>query len=269
MARKKRLGVGAVCTVITRLLHPREVVTEKYPNAGHSSKTEELKVIRKEVKVVNRRDQECVVMHHPDLVDVELYAVVRYCSVTTEGPCSEFFVADGTPTEEIENEPPAEDEGLDPVPIVPALTGDLREDIARLRMEGFEVDDDNDPAEENVPAATQPTKDTLESTGYQQWDSKQSCNRKAEGHVEENPRLLKNPLSLTRLGYICLFLPQHFIKETVITKTSAHIDGAALSFGEFLRYIGLWLLMASQLKANVREYFSTSNIDPYSSNALF
>ena len=57
------------------------------------------------------------------------------------------FVADGTPTEEIENEPPAEDEGLDPVPIVPALTGDLREDIARLQMEDFEVDDYNDPAE--------------------------------------------------------------------------------------------------------------------------
>ena len=28
----------------------------------------------------------------------------------TEGKCSEFFVADGTPTEEVENEPPAVDE---------------------------------------------------------------------------------------------------------------------------------------------------------------
>ena len=34
----KRNGKGAVCTVITRLLHPRKEVTDKYPNAGHNSK---------------------------------------------------------------------------------------------------------------------------------------------------------------------------------------------------------------------------------------
>ena len=269
MAKKKQLGIGAICTVLTRFIHPRPVITEKYPNAGQNSRTEGLKVIRKEVKVVNRRDQECAIMQHADMIDVELHAVMRYCNVTTEGPCSEFFVADGTPTEEVENEPPAVDEGLDPVPIVPTLTGDLREDIARLRMEGFEVDDDNDPAEENIPTATQPTENELESMGYQDWDSKQSCNRKAEGHVEENPRLLKTPAALTRLGYFILFLPQYYIKEVLIAKTSEEINGADLSLGEFLRYIGLWLLMSSQLKANVREYFSTSNIDPYSSNALF
>ena len=50
MTKKKRLGTGAVCTVITRFLLPREVITEKYPNVGHTSKTEGLKVIRKEKK---------------------------------------------------------------------------------------------------------------------------------------------------------------------------------------------------------------------------
>ena len=269
MAKKKRLGTGAVCTVITRFLHPREVITEKYPNAGHTSKTEGLKVIRKEKKLVNRRDQECAILNHPDFADVELHAVVRYCSVTTEGPCSEFFVADGLPTEEIKNEEPAQDEGLDPIPIVPTMTGDLCEDIAHLRIEGFEVDDDNDPTEENLPSSTPAAENTLESMGYKDWDSTQTCNRKGEGQVEENPKLLRTPSSLTRLGYFCLFMPETFIKHVVIPKTSAHIDGTAMSFGEFLRCIGLWLLMASQLKANVREYFSTANIDPYSSNALF
>ena len=71
-------------------------------------------------------------MNHPVFADVKLHAVTWYCIVTTEGPCSEFFVADGSPTEEIENEEPAQDEGLDPILIISTMTGDLHEDIARL-----------------------------------------------------------------------------------------------------------------------------------------
>ena len=35
--------------------------------------------------------------------------------------------------------------------VVPRLTGDVTEDITRLRLEGFKVDDDNEPAVENIP----------------------------------------------------------------------------------------------------------------------
>ena len=38
---------------------------------------------------------------------------------------------------------------------------------------------------------------------------------------------------------------------------------------EFMRYIGLWLLMSSQVKTAVREYFSLAPIDLYSNGALF
>ena len=38
--------------------------------------------------------------------------------------------------------------------LVPNLIGNLRDDIARLTLDGFEVDDDNELAEENVPPPT-------------------------------------------------------------------------------------------------------------------
>ena len=47
MARKKTLGVGAVCTVLTRYMHPAKTVAEKYPNRVHNDVMEGLLVIWK------------------------------------------------------------------------------------------------------------------------------------------------------------------------------------------------------------------------------
>ena len=59
--------------------------------------------------------------------------------------------------EGVEDNVPVVDEGLDPIEIVPNLTGNLREDIAQLTLDRVEVDDDNEPAEENISAPTQTT----------------------------------------------------------------------------------------------------------------
>ena len=44
--------------------------------------------------------------------------------------------------EGVEDNVPVVDEGLDPIEIVPNLTGNLREDIAQLTLDRVEVDDD-------------------------------------------------------------------------------------------------------------------------------
>jgi len=51
--------------------------------------------------------------------------------------------------------------------------------------------------------------------------------------------------------------------------SSAAIDGKKISYSEFMRYIGIWLLMSTQIKTSVREYFSAAPIDPYANDALF
>ena len=85
---KKRNGFRATCTAITRFLHPRKVASDKYPNVSNTSKTENLIVLRKGEKIVNRREQNCIVFQHPDFADQELYIVERYCRVLIEVPCN-------------------------------------------------------------------------------------------------------------------------------------------------------------------------------------
>ena len=270
--KKLRCGKGAVCSVLTRMLHPRKDVTDKYANASHNSKVENLTAIRKEPKIVNRKEQVVIVFRHPDFAEVELHCNARFCHVETEGPVSEIFVDGSAPVDtEVQETAPQVDEGMDPVVAVPATTGDIAEDIQNLRAQGFSVDDDNEPAEENIPDKT--TTSSNEQTSlpniYQEWDSRNVCNRKSDGHCEENPRLLKTPSSETRLGYFLLLLPLEYIKTILLPMTSAQLDGGSIKLSEFMRYIGMWLLMSSQVKTAVREYFSSAPIDPYSNGALF
>ena len=270
---KKKIGVGATCSALTRFIHPRKDVCEKYPNVPSTNKTEGLIVLRKEIKKVNRREQECVVVRHEDFA-IELHVVRRFCGVITEGPVSEFF-SEGIQTKEQQPDVdgPAVDEGVEALTEVPASSGNIAEDVERFRADGFLVDDDNEPADENIPiippAATQEQETTTPGIDYNDWDSATTCHRKSAGHIEENPRLLRTPSSETRLGYFCLFLNEQYIQEVLLPMSSAAIDGKKVSYGEFMRYIGIWLLMSTQIKTSVREYFSAAPIDPYANGALF
>ena len=51
---------------------------------------------------------------------------------------------------------------------LPSLIGTTVEDISHFCMQGFEVDDDNDPAPENVPAAATPS---TASCIYLDWEA--------------------------------------------------------------------------------------------------
>ena len=75
-----------------------------------------------------------------------LYVVTRCCRVLTERPCSNFLRESTDLIECVEDNVPVVDEGLDPIELVPNMTGNLREDIVRLTLDGFEVDDYNEPA---------------------------------------------------------------------------------------------------------------------------
>ena len=50
----------------------------------------------KEVKRVNRRDQECIVFHHDTFPNQEIYCVEKFCKVEEEGAAVDFFDGDST-----------------------------------------------------------------------------------------------------------------------------------------------------------------------------
>ena len=149
---------------------------------------------------------------HSDFANEELYVVAKYCGVLTEGSCSYFFMENTELIEGLEDNIPVVDEGLDSMKLVPNLIGNLIGNIARLTLDGFEVDDDNELSEENNAAPTQ-TKANLYEVQFQERDSKQS--RKSDGHREENPRLSKTPEALTRTGFFILFLHTKYIKGII------------------------------------------------------
>ena len=88
---KKELGVGAVCRVLVKYLHPSEKMRAKFPNRIDQLRLGELVAIRQELKTVNRSEQMCVVMRHDFWPDEEIYCVKRWVKVVEEGHHNDFF----------------------------------------------------------------------------------------------------------------------------------------------------------------------------------
>ena len=78
MARKKNNGVGALCSVLIRYLHPRRDVDTKYPRARFDDRLDGLLVQRRQIKKVNHRDQTVIVLfRHDDFPNLLVYCSER------------------------------------------------------------------------------------------------------------------------------------------------------------------------------------------------
>ena len=72
--------------------------------------------------------------------------------------------------------------------VTPELSDNTNQDVVRLRKEEYGVDNDNDPAPENIP--TPAAKD--DEVTYHEWGSISNiCYRRSEGHIYKTPKLLK------------------------------------------------------------------------------
>ena len=80
IARKPRIGKGAVVDILARCLHPSEHIRNKYVNFEAQKAHFKLvgcTVLSQARKTISRKEQLAVVVSHPDFPDVELYAVKR------------------------------------------------------------------------------------------------------------------------------------------------------------------------------------------------
>ena len=115
----------------------------KFPNAPASERLDGLICLREETKTVNHKQVMCFVFRHDLFHNVELHCVRRWSRVLEEGSPEHYF-ADDTVTEE----PSAEEEQGELE--LPTLEGN-EYDVFRPQAEGYEIDDDNEPAPENAP----------------------------------------------------------------------------------------------------------------------
>ena len=81
-----------------------------------------------------------------------------------------------------------EEEVADPLLFTPELSDNTNKDVARLRKEGYGVDENNGPASENIP--TPDAKDN--KVTYHEWGSRSNiCYQQSEGRVHEIKNILK------------------------------------------------------------------------------
>ena len=240
MPRNKRLrhGIGANISVYKKFLHPRAAVCDKYPNASKNDVLDDLIAIGQEEKLVSKRMQGCILMRHVDFDDGQiLHAVTRYCKVMQEGPRESLF--DTPPQEDVEG---GEDVAVEvEAPEAREIPRFLNEDISNFRAQGFAVDDDNEPAPENVPSPN----DEVNEGMYRPWGSEPLDLRRASGVRDIQPTLVSADPSLhTVLGYFLHFLPVDYLKNTVVTATNTTLSDP-LSWEEFLRFMGILFLLAT------------------------
>ena len=269
MVKRKQLGIGAKCAVFTKYLHPAKAVADTYVNYGHKHRTIDLLCIRKEEKVVNKDTRTCAVFRHSDFVGQELHTVLRWAKVTEEGPPSQIFV-DAIPPSLTSVGRASDDtaeENQDEIPDCVRHATSKSEDVALIRGLGFHVDDDNDPAPENIPTTRgEEERISDENVGAKfEWDG--ICARRQNNSQPSRPKLLglseETADGFTPASMFLLLFPMAWLTETMLVATNTNlVDGKEkLTLGEFLRFLGLWFFMSTTGGFSRRDYWSQCEIN--------
>ena len=113
------------------------------------------------------------------------------------------------------------------------------EDIALIWGLGFEVDDDNDPAPQNIPSTEKTPEGTAsaeEVVTAEDWQGVCPC--KAMNTQNSNPTLEGVSEAtiggLTNLGIFLICLLVSYTKDTILVETNNNIMGKDLTWDKFL-----------------------------------
>jgi hypothetical protein len=195
---------------------------------------------------------EAIYFTSPLFPGLELHAAKKLTVVTHEGhsDCiwSTPLEADGTPAPAV-----TDDEGQEINSDV-FNANDRMDDIARIRAEGFEVDDDNKALPENVPVAGTPPVEVSQDGLYQgqSWGWDGIDKRAVVGGGYKEPLFTKgwSPHNKTYLEIFTHFLPFAWLETFLLVLTSAELErdynSLPLTLGELMRYIGMRLCVATR-----------------------
>ncbi|KAG7359200.1 transposase IS4 [Nitzschia inconspicua] len=259
----KKAGIGAVCSAPLSCMRPSQIIHSqtKYPNGGGKGRIEGLVALRKETKLLNRKLQVCIVFRHDDFPNEEIYCHERFCKVEQEGPANQFFGDVVVVDEEEEQEIPTE------IPTEVRNTGVVRwNDIELLRNQGYDVDDDNEPAPENIPLDGEILNDE-QTWGWNGIYQRKTC----VDSQSTKPKLISltdcESKSMTILSLFLYFFPLEYLNEVLLgelNKNLAKEKVTNIEQGEFLRFLGLWFYMSSFKGVTRSEFWSEEDINPFS-----
>eukprot|EP00957_Ditylum_brightwellii_P003362 254718-Ditylum_brightwellii.AAC.1 len=105
-------------------------------------------VVSKEIQVL-KKENEVYTLQSNNYPNVSLYVVCKWVKTIKEGPPDAIF----DKGEITDTAPCAEAKEQFPLPVLPNADDFVEESIATMLAAGVTVDDDNDPASENIPTA--------------------------------------------------------------------------------------------------------------------
>ena len=142
------IGEGARCSVLVSNLRPSKEVSERIVNAVPRQRVEDLVAVRRGIITRGGKTYEAIYFTSETFPGLEVYASKRFTVVKGEGRPDGIWA---TPlTSEGAPAPTIDDAEREINPLI-FQSRERVEDIARVREEGFKVDDDNDPVPENIP----------------------------------------------------------------------------------------------------------------------
>ena len=118
-----------------------------------------------------------------------------------------------------------------------------QQEIAELRQQGIEVDDDNAPTPENA----EPSPATAVSIG--EWITPTICPRKADANCTNSRGKWKNRgwqqiKEMDELALFWMCFPENWVKDVIIPTTNKTIEGDNLTLQEFYVFWGCHFFMA-------------------------
>jgi hypothetical protein len=132
------------------------------------------------------------------------------------------------------------------------------EDVVQLRGV-VEVDDDNEPVPENVPDGNA-TNSILDAV----FGHSGVCPRRMAGAPNNKAKInFPNGACPTRLQLFELFFPKAYIQEVLLVETNKLLKGKDVTYGEFLQFIGLWLMMATIQGFQRRDFWSVCLVNMF------
>ena len=189
-----------------------------------------------------------------------MHCVRRYCKVEPVGPPELIFTEEERRGTQENNAP------IDiPYPELALRIDQLGRsatdnDLAELGAMGVQVDDDNLPAPENIPTRA----DNNNSIFEEEWGHCGVCPRRLEGGRETKAKIeFSRHVAPTRLQLFELLFPKEYILEVILPETNKSLQGKDVSYGEFLRFLGIWFLMATLQGFQRRDFWSSKTITVY------
>ena len=172
-------GIGAEGSAQSRFFHPRQHIREKCPNDHMTKRVLEVSLAGKETHRVNWKDQLCYEFRIPEILTTEPSSTFAVATLGLKNPHLTTFeyeivgmtVVAAPQDPERERTTALRDSVVD---FVVNVNGGLLQEIAKLRHQGIDMDDKNEPSPENA----YPSAPATQTIG--RWVSPTICPRRAD-----------------------------------------------------------------------------------------